>query len=367
MRSIVALLFALVAAAPTAAAAGSLQHPKRDDKKTTTVAESILDTTENGIVKAWHFTRHHRLVFQGVTGALIVAYGSSFKHLLLLYKAVSFTGMPVITSNLRDVGETYRRTREALRQDLPAILQAKAQHARLQAQLDNVSEKMAATRDTALQDKLRAEAMSLKLELSKIKAVSDHVSHLIHAINPKHLQDVTHQIYLSVLAGAAAISSTYAQVFTIGASLARQLTKLVHKAGGTILRKHAIKGSRTLSALEHLAEQESRWLRTVANGLSHATGIVVAVFLKPLAMAISASMIGVHLLFEAAEEALDPLLERAKMPTLKQNPTATAVLQGAVAAAGVAAQLRFAQPPRLIRILLCPIMLLDHVLEDTLL
>ena len=194
---------------------------------------------------------------KGVSGALILGYGSSFANTLLLAKAMSASGMPIIMKSLHEMQETYSKTRAALKEDLPAILSAKSKVAHLEARLDVLTKKKKADNTAAEAIKIETEMAAIQTDLSKIAAVSDHVQHFVAAVDPSHLKVIAGQIYISLLAGAAAVSSQTAQAVTLGMNIANIFSGVIKKLFGVL--KEKTRTNESILALEHLADQNKAW------------------------------------------------------------------------------------------------------------
>jgi hypothetical protein len=211
----------------------------------------------------------------------------------------------------------------------------------------------------------KTELRQILTDLSKIAAVSSHVNHLMAAIDPSHLRTIVAQVYISLLAGVAAVSSQTAQAVTLGMNMAKIFTRLGKKVFGFLQEKSA--RSETVLALEHLVDQNRAWATTAFAAGSHVVAIMFAGALKQLARVASACALGSQMLFDAMEEVLDPLLEHLELPTLKANPAAAAALQGSVVVVGVFAQMRgHYGMPWLVKLALSPVLLAEAILNRTL-
>ena len=171
---------------------------------------------------------------------------------------MSASGMPIIVKSFQEMQETYTKTRAALKEDLPAILAAKSKVAHLEARLDVlVTAKQNENNSEAETIKIETEIAAIRTDLSKIAAVSDHVSHFVAAVDPSHLKIIAGQIYISLLAGAAAVSSQTAQAVTLGMNIANVFSGMFKKLFGVL--KEKTRTNESILALEHLAHQNKAW------------------------------------------------------------------------------------------------------------
>ena len=170
---------------------------------------------------------------------------------------MSASGMPIIVKSCQEMQETYTKTRAALKEDLPAILAAKSKVAHLEARLDVLIAKQNEENSEAETMKIETEIAAIRTDLSKIAAVSDHVSHFVAAVDPSHLKIIAGQIYISLLAGAAAVSSQTAQAVTLGMNIANVFSGMFKKLFGVL--KEKTRTNESILALEHLAHQNKAW------------------------------------------------------------------------------------------------------------
>ena len=217
-----------------------------------------------GSCTQFRYRNHHLLhllllpqLVKGVSGALILGYGGNFANTLLIAKAMSASGMPIIVKSCQEMQETYTKTRAALKEDLPAILAAKSKVAHLEARLDVLIAKQNEENSEAETMKIETEIAAIRTDLSKIAAVSDHVSHFVAAVDPSHLKIIAGQIYISLLAGAAAVSSQTAQAVTLGMNIANVFSGMFKKLFGVL--KEKTRTNESILALEHLAHQNKAW------------------------------------------------------------------------------------------------------------
>lgn len=351
--------------------ASSSSSQKDDDAvlKLEATAEKVLDSAEHVIVQAWRWTKSHRQIVKGIGGALIIGYGGSFANTLLLAKAVSVTGMPIIVKSMQEMAETYSKTRAALKEDLPAIVHAKSKLAHLQARQEILTQKISLAATDADANAYKTELRQIQTDLSKIAAVSSHMHHLIAAVDPAHLKTIAGQVYISLLAGVAAVSSQTAQAVTLGTNMAKIFSGLGKKFFGKffgILQERAAHNESVL-ALEHLLDQNRAWASTAITTGSHLLAIVFAGMLKRVAQISSACALGSQMVFDSLEELIDPLLEQMGLPTLKSNPSAAAALQGSVVVVGVLSQMRGHHGmPWLVEMALAPVLVAEAILKKTL-
>jgi uridylate kinase len=302
--------------------------------------------------------------------------GSKFTNTLLLAKALSVSGGPVIVKSLKEMGETYKKTRAALKQELPNILQAKGDIEALKnrvAELGDAlirlnSEFKAGKIDMetlrAKEDAIRKEISEIRASFVKIDALQGGVAHLMSTIDPNHIKTVVGQMYTCLLAGAAAVSSQTAGVVTMGLNIGRVINGFLEKLLTAL--KGNIESNRTVMVLEEIVvENNSAWWKTASQTVAHASGMIAAYFLKRTAAIVSACALGSKMVAEATEEVLDPLLIRLSLPTLKGNPSVSAALQSGALAYGVISQLKpgGGRMPAVVRLLMSPVLFIEAMIN----
>ena len=87
----------------------------------------VLDLVDSSVTKAWDWTTHHREFIKAVAGGILCIYGGSFQNLIVLFQALSVSGLHKIIHNLEDLGERYRDARNILKQVDPELKKAKGE------------------------------------------------------------------------------------------------------------------------------------------------------------------------------------------------------------------------------------------------
>jgi hypothetical protein len=290
-------------------------------------------------------------------------------------KALSVSGGPVIVKSLQEMGVTYKKTRAALKEDLPQIMKAKGEIEKLELRIAELGSDMVKLKTDFKsgvidEDTMKAKEAAIREEINKIRAcflkidaVQGGLAHIMSAVDPLHIKTVIGQIYTSLLAGAAAVTSQSAAAITMGINIGKVFHKFVDKLFSVL--KTRLEHNKAVIALEQVLENNAAWWRAASQTVAHAAGVIAAYCLKETTIVLSACALGSHMLLEAVEDICDPFLERMRLPTLKRNPPLAAAIQGGALAFGVLNQMRHGgdQIPRFLRILMSPIFFVETLID----
>lgn len=87
----------------------------------------VLDLIDSSVSKLWSWTTHHRQLIKAIMGGILCIYGGSFQTTILLFQALSVSGLHNVIDNLQDLGGHYRNARNVLTQLDPEIKKAKVE------------------------------------------------------------------------------------------------------------------------------------------------------------------------------------------------------------------------------------------------
>ena len=173
------------------------------DKEATEISNRVfnrIDKIENVFGTAWKWTRSHRQLVKVIIGGFLLLYGGHFTNTIVFYQAISVTCLPILSKSLQEFSDSYRATRNALKEELPSIIKAEGALADMMNKIDIDRQKL---KDLEQQYNLKtitkveydmkaAELLisiaSMRSDIRKFKAVKSSFAHLKEAMDPGHLQ-----------------------------------------------------------------------------------------------------------------------------------------------------------------------------------
>jgi hypothetical protein len=128
-------------------------------------------------------------------------------------------------------------------------------------------------------------------------------------------------------------------------------------------------GAGTVQVSPETAKKLDEWLRTIVHVVSQGIGLTVAYTMQAASITFSGCVLGSEFILESFEDLVDPQLRRAKLPTLVDNASAVAVVQGALITLGfLSQQLKWFGPqqggiPQLGKILFAPLIMVENFVQ----
>jgi hypothetical protein len=301
--------------------------------------------------------------------------GSKFTKTLLLIQALSVSGGPVIVKSLHEIGETYKKTRAALKEDLPQILKAKSEIENLRARVSLLGDQLIQVKSDFKngvidlrtmqnkEDAIRSEISEIRASFLKIDAIQGGLVHFMSTVDANNLKIVVGQLYTCLLAGAATVSSQTAAVVTMGLNISRSFIEKV------LLALKGFENNKGFETIEQVVANKSAWWKMASQCVAQASGVVFVYFLRRTASIVSACALGSKMLVESVEDVLDPFLVKASLPTLRDNPSIAATVQSGVLVYGVFSQLKpgSGKMPLLIKLLTAPMFFIETLIGTFLL
>lgn len=137
--------------------------------------------------------------------------------------------------------------------------------------------------------------------------------------------------------GIAAVTSQTVATLTMGLNMGKIAFDRGFKAFQGIAAIHHTPG---LDAASTFINTHPDWVQTTGKFVSRSIGVLIAFVMNRAAHVFSACSIGSNMIVEAAQEILDPLLEKLELPTLKSTPQGAALLHTALLSLGFLQQFK---------------------------
>jgi vacuolar-type H+-ATPase subunit I/STV1 len=162
--------------------------------------DGYLDKFETLVDNCVDFTKNHRQFLKGAFGGLVLAYGSFFPRSVLVIQALSSAGFPELMNNLHELRTTYKKTRKALKEELPEIIDAKEaietilkKKKTLDAELDDLSKQYKERKINLIvfrskSKKVKEFIKEILQEKIKLETGVSSFYKVYHAVNPTHLR-----------------------------------------------------------------------------------------------------------------------------------------------------------------------------------
>ena len=327
-----------------------------------------VDRLESFLTKLNEWTKLHRNAVHGGIGLAILFYGSSFTNLVLFSHSLAVAGLPILRQHGKELMDTYVRTRNAIKSQTPLLLDEGKQAEDHVRKLISLKSKLeAAKRDydegRMSQEEWQSISKDLNAEITAVNhlmsSVSNSLSVIGAAVDPKSLQGVISQVYSAILSHIAATSHETIKAVTLGLSVGNIVGERLANVVQSISR--SVKSKNTNAQLVVSDEQLGKWTVAAIHGGSRAIGIALSFFLERMAATFSGCVLGAQMVMHALENVLDPFLEGAKLPTFAKNPELVTTMQMSLVGFGFMSQLKNGRHlPELVKILLMPLFALDY-------
>ncbi|CAM9221289.1 unnamed protein product [Heterosigma akashiwo] len=327
-----------------------------------------LETIENAVEKTWKFLEHPTDLGKTIFGGILLLYGKHFSYLALHLQAIRMTGWPSIRSGLIDFGSTYKKTRQALKEEYPSLMQTKVlleeQYGKInevKSELQGISEQLkggSLSKEDAkeLTAKATADLKALQAEAAQLQGAVSSLNALSRAVDVDHLKHVWHGVYLALMNSFAVASNQIFAQLALAYSLGSLLSKAAHR-GQEVLKAYglddeaaaaAAKGSAVLSQVQdranelagHLSVQEKKWLKTGFKVVVHAGAFWAARAFQGPILTFGTCMLGGSVVADVLVKQLDPVLSAQGLPTVGDNPVRKSAVQYTLGGLGFYAQAR---------------------------
>lgn len=337
---------------------------------TTTVAKDevseTLDRIEALVQQGCKAAKSCVPFIKASAATVLLLQGPKLYNTVLLLQALKVAGLPLVQKSIDALGQAYRRSRNKLTSELPAILAAKKEMETFPTKLASLKadaekwDKLMRSDIENLQaslksgkikqdqfDQLQAKATALfdsekaKVEKQiqeiretkkKIDAASSALKSILSATEPEQLKEIFFNSYKTALATMTVAKSKTAASVTMGLNFGTQIFESVKYMLGNHL---------------HLLQRDGKsdaptWLATSLQAASSSLGVLLSFLLKKTAMTYAACTMGSEILVTQLVQAVDPVLKRMKLPPISASPVATQTLQTAITAIAVLHQLKSA-------------------------
>ena len=342
---------------------GALWGAKRDkdDGESGKILKQ-LEKLEGAACKVFSLIKTATPLFRGAAAVALLVHGPKMQNTMLIVQSLRVSGLPAIERAISTLSEAYKRSRNKLVEEMPALLAAKAEavnlsaklsaikvnleglHARLKnesqnlessfksgaikskASLEDEKKKLLATFEKE-KSNLNAQLDDLRNSRQKMDAAGGAIKAILSSAEPDHLKGIVVSSYAAILSTAAVAQSKTAQKISMGINFGQTAyDRLISVA----LPQHLI---------QKVGGAGATWLATALRSASSALGVLLATVLNRAAVTLSAVSLGGEILIDEITVAFDVFAARFGLPAPSKHACWPAIVTGAqgalVAAAAV--------------------------------
>lgn len=241
--------------------------------------------------------RPYRGVLMFSIGAVACFYGRNFTYSILFLQAFKASGWPIVQRASGELGLTYRRTRNVLKQELPNVIVAKQTLERLQPQLLEVKASFEAARargDEAEAARILTKLEGLQTDVAKAMHATSSLSAISRSIDPEKVMEILRGVYNGTVACLATAMSGGIGKFGVGVNFGKMLTELatnvVKPAVLWLMRRTADKAPSVKVLVED--PNSEKWVDFLVRMVCNSAGVAVAFYFDELTFTVSNAMIG---------------------------------------------------------------------------
>jgi len=334
-------------------------NKKKDDGEAGKVLRQLerLEGTATGVC---NLVKTAAPLFRGAAAVALLVHGPKMQNTMLIAQALRVSGLPAIRSTFATLRDAYKRSRNTLVEEMPALIAAKTEAVSLsaklnaikvsleevaikskaqievlersfksgaiksKAQLEDEKKKLLATFEKE-KSQLNAQLDDLRKSREKMDAAGNAIKAILSSAEPDHLKGIVASSYAGILATAAVAQSKTAQRISMGINFGQvAFDRLVSVA----LPQHLI---------QKVGGAGATWLATALRSASSALGVLLATVMNRAAVTLSAVSLGGEILISEFTVALDAGAARFGLPAPSKHACWPAVVTGAQGALVAAA------------------------------
>lgn len=291
-----------------------------------------LDKLEDILCQCTNAIQQCIPLIKATAATALLLHGNELVNTVLLLQAFKMSGMEGIKSSLEELGSAYKRGRQSLKDEMPAIMAAKTEikgfaskMAKFKTDLETIgkdfeskisklkSQKMTVSQLAAEKSKLLSlmehdkvkvltEMQKLRDTKKKIDAASNSIKTVVASIQPEHLKSALASTWTSVLAIVSVAKSKAAASVAMGLNF------------GTFAYDNVVVRVVPMHILVK-SSGGTTWLGGAINSACSTLGVFLSFFLAKAATTWTACSIGADLLTGTVVESLEKHL-RVKFPPI---------------------------------------------------
>lgn len=292
------------------------------------------------------------------------------------------TGFPDFKKHMDYLSRTFERTRVALAEASPEIVDQTKKLLELKKNFDKLQKEYESKGMEG--DAYLKKQQELHREIVELEAIVAHFNSsfqlLSTAIDPQGLHEIYMQMYVSIISCIAVASSKTAEICSVGFSIGHVISDralILLNSQKTRVNEILVNQEKKLeesdpthSDLSKQAQvellklcEERDWAGPTARFIGNCVGVAIAYMLEKASLTFSACTLGSEMVVEALENICDPLLAKMDLPTLQSNPGVVTVLQTSLVAIGFSRLFTNGHPSTFTKILLFPLFSFETFVE----
>ena len=316
------------------------------------MSSSFLDYLEVILFNAHQWSIAHRRAVRACLGAALLFHGNELLGTVLILQGVRVTGTELMDKSLNELYETYKRTREAIKENMPTM----SEIADLERKLNTAANDLKGGKITAQNyEKISKDMKDLQQSIQRSQSF---IHSVVAAVNPQHLGDIMKGLHMYLLSVTAVATSTTAATITVGLNIGQTISERTY----SVLYQKNLCDASTSSSSNDSAVSSEEWVKSIIQCIGNSVGLSISYFMQKTSLMFGAAMMGSEFMITAFEDSIDPYLERAKLPTLKANHAAKVVIQSSLVAVGFLSQLRGGQIYGL-KVIMYPLYLSEAIVQ----
>ena len=323
------------------------------------MSSSFLDYLEIILSNVNEWSLAHRQAVRACLGAALLFHGNELLGTVLILQGVRVTGTTeIINKSLNDLYETYKRTRAAIRENMPTL----SEIAELERKLSIAAADLKGGKISPQNyEKISRDMKDLQQSIQRSQSF---IHSVVSAVNPQHLGDIMKGLHVYLLSVTAVATSTTAATITVGLNIGRTISERTYSVlyQKNINEGDASSSSNANSSSSHESVSAEEWVKSLVQFVGNSIGLSISYFMQKTSLMFGAAMMGSEFMITAFEDVIDPYLERAKIPTLKSNHAAKVVIQSSLVAVGFLSQLRGGQTYGL-KFIMYPLYLSEAIIQ----
>mmetsp|Transcript_7521 Transcript_7521/g.11404 ORF Transcript_7521/g.11404 Transcript_7521/m.11404 type:complete len:382 (-) Transcript_7521:116-1261(-) len=309
-----------------------------------------LDEVEKWVGKAWDVLQHPSDLAKLGFGSALLLYSRHFSYLVLHMQAWRIAGWPEFKDTVAELGDTYSRTRQVLKEEYPTLMKSKelleAKQDNFASLKDNLESVKAAMKNPEAADaeslKLKSKEIAAQMkdaqaEMETIEAGMSSINAITKSVDADKLKGLCKGVYMGFLQSyAVAKSPIWGQVSTginIGDIVSRSMKQIEDV-------EHLVLEKVEAATDKHVPVVYSKWAKNSLKAVAALGGVAASILLQNAAMTVSASLYGGMILSDLIEKRLDPYLEEHGIETIAEDEKKKHMLQWGLTGTGLFLQLK---------------------------
>ena len=321
------------------------------------MSSSFLDHLETILCNAHQWSLSHRRAVRACLGAALLFHGNELLGTVLILQGVRVTGTELMDRSLNDLYETYKRTRAAIKENMPTL----SEIADLERKLNAAANDLKGGKITPQNyEKISKDMKDLQQSIQRSQSF---IHSVVAAVNPQHLGDIMKGLHMYLLSVSAVATSTTAATITVGLNIGQTISERTYSV---LYQRNLNDASTSSNATSSSSQNDSvsaeEWVKAGVQFIGNSIGLSISYFMQKTSLMFGAAMMGSEFMITAFEDLIDPYMERAKLPTLKANHAAKVVIQSSLVAVGFLSQIRGGQTYGL-KIIMYPLYLSEAIVQ----